>query len=133
MSLLQLGFLALVFIGTVALTVWLTQWVGSSAVTARVKRLAGHAQGAEGTMDAWIQRVARATAPLGKLSAPEEGFEASALRRRFVNAGIRHPAAPATFFGVKTALAVGLPLLAFTVLTLAHSPAKGNNLLFVLL
>lgn len=133
MSLMQLGFLALVFVGTVALTVWLTQWVGGGAVSTRLKRMGGGSQATDSTTEGWIERVAHATATLSKLSTPEEGFEASALRRRFINAGIRHAAAPAAFFGVKTALAVILPLLAFTALTLAHSPARGNNLLLVLL
>jgi tight adherence protein C len=87
----------------------------------------------EPAAERWIQRLAHATAPLSKLSTPEEGFEASALRRRFINAGIRNAAAPAAFFGFKTALAIGLPMITFVGLTLAHSPATGNTLLFFLL
>ncbi len=130
MSMLQIGFLLLVFVATVALTVWVVQWAGGNATASRLKRVMGGAQaGSQKPVESWIERVARATGPLAKLSAPEEGYEGSALRRRFVNAGIRTASAPAAFFGVKTALAVALPMLIFTVLTLAHSPLKGNNLL----
>ena len=130
MSMLQIGFLLLVFVATVALTVWVVQWAGGNATASRLKRVMGGAQaGSQKPVESWIERVARATGPLAKLSAPEEGYEGSALRRRFVNAGIRTASAPAAFFGVKTALAVALPMLIFTVLTVAHSPLKGNNLL----
>ena len=133
MSLIQIGFLVLVFVGTMALTAWLAQWVGNSAVSARLKRLAGGTARPDAPAERWIERVAQATAPLGKLSTPEEGFEASALRRRFVNAGIRNAAATTAFFGVKTAMAVSLPMVTFLGLTLAGSPATGNNLLIFLL
>ncbi len=135
MSMLQIGFLVLVFVATVALSVWLVQWVGGNAAGARLKRvLGGGAQAASPTpAEGWVERVARVAAPLAKLSAPEEGYEGSALRRRCVNAGIRSTSAPAAFFGIKTALAVGLPMLAFTALTVTGSPIKGNNLLLVVM
>ncbi|HEY2928427.1 type II secretion system F family protein, partial [Piscinibacter sp.] len=53
---------------------------------------------------------------------------------RFFNAGIRTAAAPAAYFGAKTVLAVGLPMLTLVALTLfAGSPAKGHALLLWLL
>jgi tight adherence protein C len=133
MSMLQLGFLALVFIGTVALAYWLVQALSGNVTAERMKRLVGGASALESPAERWVERVARATGPLGKLSTPEEGFEASALRRRFFNAGIRNASAPAAFFGAKTILAVGLPMLVFAGLTLAQSPVKGTALLFWLL
>ena len=41
----------------------------------------------------WIERIVQMTGPLARLSVPEEGWERSALRIRFMNAGFRHPAA----------------------------------------
>ena len=133
MSTLQLAFLALVFIGTVALAFWLIQLVGGNASASRLKRVVGGPASAYSGTERWIARLARAVRPFAKLSAPEEGYEASALRRRFVNAGIRNSASPAAFFGAKTVLAIALPLLAFVSLTLAHSTVQGNALLFWLL
>jgi len=64
---------------------------------------------------------------------PEEGFEKSSIRLRFVHAGIRNATAAAAFFGIKTLLTLGLPLLGFVTLTLSGSPLKGNSLLFMML
>jgi tight adherence protein C len=133
MTAMQMGFLGLVFIGTVALAIWLIQWVGGNAAASRLKRVVNKEAAPDQSGNAWVERIAQATRPLAKLSAPEEGYEASALRRRFVNAGIRNTASPAAFFGAKTILAVGLPLLLFAGLTLAHSTVKGNSLLIWLL
>lgn len=133
MSLFQIGFLALVFIGSFALVYFVVQLVGGNAAAGRMKRLLGDATVFDSPTERWVDRLARATRPLAKLSAPGEGFEASALRRRFVNAGIRNAAAPAAYFGVKTILAVGLPMVTFAGLTLLGSSVKGTNLLMWLL
>ncbi len=133
MSLLQIGFLALVFTGSFALVYFVVQRVGGNAAAGRMKRLLGDAAVFGSPAERWVDRLARATRPLAKLSAPEEGFEASALRRRFINAGIRNAAAPAAFFGVKTILAIGLPMIVFAGLTVTGSPAKGTALLVWLL
>jgi tight adherence protein C len=134
MSLMQIGFLALVFIGTFALAIWLWQLAGGNATAKRFDRMVGGPAEFDSPADRWVDRMARATRPLARLSAPEEGFEASALRLRFVNAGIRNPAAPAAFFGAKTVLAVGLPALAFVVMVvLTPTPVGGNKLLLALL
>lgn len=58
----------------------------------------------------WLGAMARAAAPLAKVSLPQEGWEAYALRRRFMHAGLRHPSAPVFFFAIKTVLAFCLPL-----------------------
>ena len=134
MTMMQIGMLVFVFIGTVALAYGLVQLAGGNATADRMKRVLGAPSIAQSTADRLVDRVARATKPLAKLSTPEEGFEGSALRRRFINAGIRNAAAPAAYFGAKTVLAIGLPLLTFVALTLfTHSAAKGNALLFWLL
>ncbi len=134
MSMLQIGFLVLVFVATAALAVWLVQWAGGNAAGARLKRvLDGSRSDTPAPAAGWLERFARVAGPLGRLSAPDEGYEGSALRRRMVNAGIRSTSAPVTFFGIKTALAIGLPMLVFTVLTVTHTPVKGNNLLLVVL
>ena len=134
MSLMQITFLALVFVGTAAFVWWIGQLTGGRAAAQRMRRVLGEPSVFDAAGDRLIERVARATAPLARLSAPEEGFAQSALRRRFVNAGIRQPSAPAAYFGAKTLLAVALPLVAFVLTAvLKQPPLKGNALLFVLL
>jgi tight adherence protein C len=134
MTMMQIGFLVLVFAATVMLMYGLVQLASGNATADRMKRLLGTPAVAQSPTTRWIERLARATKPLGKLSSPEQGFEGSALQRRFVTAGIRSTTAPAVYFGAKTALAFGLPFLAFTALTLfMQSPVKGNALMFWLL
>lgn len=81
----------------------------------------------------WVEKVAHVAQPFTRLSLPEEGWERSPLRTRFMNAGWRSPSAPSLYFAAKTVLALGLPgvtaLLAMTMLSAA--PQKG--FLFMLL
>lgn len=134
MSQAQIGFLVLVFIATFAVAIWLLGRTAGNATDERVKRVLGSGNvEAVHTPDYWIERVARATKPLAKLSVPDVGFESSALRRRFMNAGIRSATAPMAFFGLKTVLALGLPMLTFAVLTLASAHVQGYELLLLLL
>jgi len=98
----------------------------------RLQVLAG-TPGAEPAGGRWLERMAQLTRPISQLSAPEEGFERSSIKLRFANAGIRNPAAPAAFFGIKTLLTLGLPLGAFAVIALTGATTKGNNLMMLLL
>jgi tight adherence protein C len=133
MTMMQIGFLVLVFTATVVLAYGLVLFASGNATADRMKRLLGTPV-TQSPTTRLVERLARVTQPLGKLSSPEKGFEGSALRRRFVTAGIRSTTAPTVYFGAKTALAFGLPLLTFTVLTLfMQSPVKGNALMFWLL
>lgn len=64
---------------------------------------------------AWHVKVVRMAAPFSRLSAPKEGGDASYLRIRFFNAGMRQVYWPAIFFISKLVVALLLPalLLAF--------------------
>lgn len=133
MNWLQLGFLALIFIATVAMAFWVLSLSDGSVTAGRIRSMLG-APEAPRIGERWVDRVAEATKPLAKLSTPEEGFENSPIRRRFMHAGIRTASAPMAFFGAKTVLALGLPFLTFAVLTLTgKSPVNGTALLLILL
>jgi tight adherence protein C len=67
----------------------------------------------------WIERIVHLTGPLARLSIPDEGWERSPLRVRFMNAGLRGPSTPAAYFTAKSVLAIGLPLLVFFILGLS--------------
>ena len=134
MSQTQIGFLALVFIATFAVAIWLLGRTAGNAADQRLKRVLGSGDGDPSPMPGqWLDRVARATKPFAKLSLPDAGYESSALRRRFLNAGIRSAVAPMAFFGLKTVLALSLPMLAFAALTLTGAQLRGAGLLFALL
>jgi tight adherence protein C len=64
----------------------------------------------------WRERLSRLAEPLAKLSVPSEGWETSPMRLRFINAGWRAPATPGLFHAGKTALTLGLPLIAYVLL-----------------
>jgi tight adherence protein C len=81
----------------------------------------------------WTERIARATQPLTKLSVPEEGWEKSALRTRFMNAGWRDPAAPTLFFASKTLLALIFPAIVGIVLALLPAVQSTYRILMLLL
>jgi tight adherence protein C len=82
----------------------------------------------------WVEKVAHVAQPFSRLSLPEEGWERSPLRTRFMNAGWRSPSAPSLYFAAKTVLALGLPgitaLLSMTMLSAV--PQKGFMFLLLL-
>ena len=83
--------------------------------------------------DGWVERVVKVAAPFSKLSLPEEGWERSALRTRFMNAGWRNPAAATLYFAAKTLLALMLPCVGALVL-MHYAPAMpGRRFMIVLL
>jgi tight adherence protein C len=81
----------------------------------------------------WVERVARAARPLTKLSVPDEGWEKSALRTRFMNAGWRSPLAPTLYFASKTGLALLLPAMVAPFAIIYSNVLSGNPLLVLLL
>jgi tight adherence protein C len=130
----QLLFLLIVF-AIVCFLVWLGMVLFAPEVLRA--RLAGFIGGRAGATQSdgkgWVDRMARAAQPLTKLSVPEEGWEKSALRTRFMNAGWRNPAAATLFFGSKSALALLLPGMAGIVLFLVPKHLASQQILFVLL
>ncbi|WP_020653817.1 type II secretion system F family protein [Massilia niastensis] len=132
----QLIFLLIVFIVVCALG-----WLGVAlfaplALRARLGRFLGP-PGREGeaafAAGGWVERLASVARPLTRLSIPEEGWEKSTLRTRFMNAGWRHPSAPTLYFASKTGLALLVPALLAPVLYLHGGALGGGELLAVLL
>lgn len=129
----QIVFLAIVFtvVGTLAFTA--LALFAPGAVHVRLRKLSGHVEPSPLEGDGWVERVARVAEPFTKLSIPEEGWEKSRLRTRFMNAGWRKRGAPMLFFGAKTVLALALPLLAAVLLLTLAPRLRGDRFLFVLL
>ena len=133
MNPLQLVFLALVFVVVVAGCLGISALLRPNAARQRLSGLVADTPQRPQVKDRWLRWVADLTRPISKFSMPEEGFEKSSVRLRFAHAGIRNATAPAAFFGIKTLLTLGLPLLGFVLLTLSGSPLKGNTLLLAML
>jgi tight adherence protein C len=133
MTLTEIAFLTLVFIAVFALVGLGMSFFVPTAARERLAHLIPRAAAKVPPSNAWVDRAARLTAPFSKLSVPEEGWEESGIRKRFMNAGIRNPSAPMLFFGAKTILAIGLPMLAYLLLVFTGSRLSVNGTLTVLL
>lgn len=131
MTLAQIAFLALVFVGVFGVAMFGLAWLTPSAASERLRRLAPADEGRPARR--WIERATKMSAPLAKLSLPEEGAEQSGLRKRFMNAGFRSASAPLIYFGAKTLLAVAVPTLAYLSVLLTVSQLQLTDLLMVLL
>lgn len=66
------------------------------------------------------QKIATVINILSKLSLPEEGWQSSVVRTRFLQAGIRNKNAPQYYYAVKTTLIFGLPVVVFLFLHFAQ-------------
>jgi tight adherence protein C len=129
----QLLFLLIVF-AVVCCLAWLAAVLfAPAALRARLASFMGHTDDGQAQRSSWVDRVARAAKPLTKLSVPDEGWEKSALRTRFMNAGWRNPATPTLYFASKTALALGLPALAGIVLAFVPATVAGFETMALLL
>ncbi|MBQ5948189.1 type II secretion system F family protein [Massilia sp. ST3] len=133
----QLAFLVIVFLVVCGLG-----WLGVTlfaplSLRERLRRFLGTKPAeAENSLDGgagWVERVASVARPLTKLSIPEEGWEKSTLRTRFMNAGWRNPAAPTLYFASKTGLALLVPSLCAPFLILYGGELGSNKVLAVLL
>lgn len=56
------------------------------------------------------RKMANVISMLSRLSVPEEGWQSSSVRLKFLQAGIRTPNAPQRYFALKTLLTLVLPL-----------------------
>jgi tight adherence protein C len=133
MNLIQLTFLVLIFVVVVAAFLGVTAMMRPNAANQRLTGLVADTAQRPRFKDRWMHWVADVTRPISKFSMPEEGLEKSPIRLRFAHAGIRNANAVAAFFGIKTLLTVGLPLIGFVLLTLSGSPLKGNSLMLAML
>ena len=89
-----------------------------SKVQKRLQGLGGANVDAGGANGAWIERIARFSSPLAKLSTPKEGWDKSSLRTQFMHAGIRGEFAPIVYLGTQTLLMIAAPVLVWLGLTM---------------
>lgn len=80
----------------------------------------------------WTETVVKLVGPLASLSTPDEDWDRSALRLRFLHAGLRNPDMRLIYFGLKTALPLLFAGIAFLALRSAGT-VQGLSLLFIVL
>jgi tight adherence protein C len=130
----QTVFLAIVFAVVFGIALLAMYLLSSSRVQQRLAGLVEPQVGGSAELgNGWIERIEKVAKPFAKLSVSDDGWEKSPLRTRFINAGWRSPSAPAVYFGAKTVLAIGLPLLAALVATTYFGQVQRNSLLLLLL
>lgn len=133
MNIAQLSFLLIVF-GIVGALAWLAMMLfAPGALRSRLRRFIGKSDATSLESDGWVERVAKVSQPLMKLSLPQEGWEKSTLRTRFMNAGWRNPVAPTLFFASKTVLALLGPASVGVLVAASVIMLSGTRLLFLLL
>ncbi|CAM3152295.1 type II secretion system F family protein [Janthinobacterium lividum] len=130
MTTLQMGFLGLLFVAVFAGAMFVLLLAVPDPLRQRLDSVGAAAPGGARH---WLVHFVKLSGPLARLSLPEDGWETSKIRLRFMHAGLRHPSAPLLYFGAKTALAVGLPVLLFLGLSVAGVHYSGTALLLWLL
>jgi tight adherence protein C len=124
-------FLMVVFVSIASLSAGLVWWLSTSRVRQRLAEAMATNIVVERSAR-WRERMASVIQPLAKLSLPAEGWEGSAIRIAFINAGWRQPSAPTIFFGIKTLLALSFPLIALTLSGEGLLASSASRILFVL-
>jgi tight adherence protein C len=132
MTMQAILFLAVVFVSIASLSAGLVWWLTTSRLRQRLADTIAANIVVERSAR-WRERLASVIQPLAKLSLPAEGWEGSAIRIAFINAGWRHPSAPTIFFGIKTMLALGFPLIALTLSGEGLLASGVSRILFVLI
>jgi len=119
MIMFALVFLA-VTLGLAGLYLW---WMPSEAE----RRLQALALAPDNT--SWTETIVKLVGPFAQLSSPTGEEEATPLRLKFLNAGIRHRDASLIYFGLKSLLPVLFAAVAFVVVR-ATKQAEGMTLVF---
>lgn len=110
---MQVLILGLVFLAATGLAWAGLAWANRrESVSQRLNQLVGASADEEKSLTAgseWHAKIVKVASPIARLSAPAEGWDASTLRVRFMQAGLREASWPAVYFACKTVLALLLP------------------------
>ena len=113
-------FSMLIFLAVTLGLVSLFLWVTPSQTDRRLQALTGAAE-----KSPWTETIVKIVGPFAQLSSPTDEANASPLRLKFLNAGIRHADAQLIYFGAKTLLPLLFAALAFTAPAYAAPTGKG--------
>lgn len=130
MTYVQIAFLVLTFLAVAGGAYALLAYFNPPPEVRRLETVAEGAQVASplSTTAGWARR---AFGPIAKLSVPEEKWESSPLRVRFLNAGVRGAGAPLFYFAAKTLLTFAVPGAFAIFVGVSGLQIKGQMLLFV--
>lgn len=120
----MLIFALLTFTAVMLVACALFFWVTPTATEQRLQALAPSSPDR-----GWTETVVKLVGPFAHFSSPTAGFDATPLRLRFLNAGIRHESAPLLYFGAKTLLPVATAVAVYSLM-LAAGITDSTELLF---
>ncbi len=111
----------------------LVAWIAApDRLQRRLARLGADDLPAAAQRETRSEKLAKLLRPLARPALPAEGWDRSALRLRFINAGLRGRAAPTIFFATKTGLAMLLPLVVLLLSGESLLAAGGTRISVVL-
>ncbi len=108
----QILILLIVFFAVLAAAYILMNTLVPGAAQRRLQKVMGSQRTIENVDEEtapWVQKIVSIAGPLARLSLPDEDWQNSPIRLRFVNAGYRNKNAPIIYFGAKTLLALVFP------------------------
>lgn len=134
MSVIQVVYLALVFLAVLVVALVIFLQLSPNALRSRLQNLEPHHDVKE-SESTWVSRIIELSGPFARLSLPSEGWESSSLRIRFMNAGYPSARAPLLFFAAKTLLTILLPalVLLYAVISGAGEDMSRTSLAFLIL
>ncbi|MDD5329664.1 MAG: type II secretion system F family protein [Sulfuricella sp.] len=132
MAITQLIFLAVVFLAVTLVAMVVLLQLNPSKVKGRLSVLKGSG-GGQDSRSAWIETIVKLSRPVANLSLPADGWENSASRIRFMNAGYRSATPIALYFAAKTLLALLLPIALFLYTAVTGADLGTQNSLIALL
>lgn len=103
-------------------------WMTPTATAQRLQALAPAAQDR-----GWTETMVKLVGPFAHFSLPTAGMDATPLRLRFLNAGIRHESAPLLYFGAKTLLPLVAALVVYSLMLTAGATDSTELLFYPLL
>jgi tight adherence protein C len=130
MTLMQIMVLGLVFAATAGLCAALAGLMLGDPLKDRLKVTGADALAtADGAPGAWKAKLVAVLTPASRLTLPEEGWQHSPLRQRFLHAGLRGEHAVLLFFACKTVLSFALPALFVIALAVAGPGMAADRML----
>jgi len=110
MTSVQIAYLAAIFIVVAGVAFAAIRALSPGPTKSRLDQVSGEDQVPQKGADSpWEQTIVNLAGPLAKLALPDEGWENSILRMRFMHAGYRAKSVPMVYFAAKTVLALAFP------------------------
>jgi len=121
MTMIQIAYLAIVFCVVAGIAFVMMRLLASNSIQPRLEQIAAENTEIEtNEYGQWEQSISKLVRPFALLSLPNEGWENSLLRTRFMHAGYRAQSLPLFYFGSKTLLALVLPGIFFVFAGASH-------------